>query len=108
MQGSDMQFYMENMLWNHGLGTDMQFLKDAGLKMQCSKLKCMQKGYCAFKVDLCAKMKKQGSKYAMQYAKIRNKPKLLQFRGSDSKYEKTEGPSMQFDMVKYMQLNRLI
>ena len=53
-----MQFYMENMLWNHGLGTDMQFLKDAGLKMQCSKQICMQNDYCVFKKDLYAKMKK--------------------------------------------------
>ena len=67
-----MQFYMENMLWNHGLGTDMQFLKDAGLKMQCSKLKCMQNGYCPFKMDLNAKMQNQKAKYAMQYAKIKN------------------------------------
>ena len=42
----------------------------------------------------------------MQNEKI--KPRLLQFRGSDSKYEKTEGPRMQFYMVKCMQLNRLI
>ena len=43
---------------------------------------------------------------SMQKSEI--KPKLLQFRGSDSKYKKLEGPRMQFYMVKYMQLNRLI
>ena len=64
-----MQFYMENMLWNHDLGTEMQYLEKSGVKMQCNKLKCMPNGYCPFKMDLNANMQSQKVKNAMQYAK---------------------------------------
>ena len=53
--------------------TEMQYLEKSGVEMQCSKLICMQKGYCPFKMDLHAKMQSQKVKNAMQYAKIRNK-----------------------------------
>ena len=86
----------------------MQYFEKTGSKMQCIKLICMSEGYCPFKMDLSANMQSQKVKTqcSMQNEKI--KPRLLQFRGSDSKYEKTEGPRMQFYMVKCMHLNRLI